>query len=142
MAQGGQGQVHGRGMHEQVRARTGNGPFQGLAEMLRGLAGGLLQAGEELPDGGVFFQHAGEGLGLVHEVAAQNAHGQFGMIRDQTAHDRREAVAPGTKHVSEIEEVHARSIRFWPGKERPVRARYGRGWRSGPPGFAETGKLF
>ena len=81
MAQGGQGQVHGRGMHEQVRARTGHGLFQGLAEMFRGLAGGLLQAGEEFPDGGVFFQHAGEGLGLVHKVAAQHAHGQFGMFR-------------------------------------------------------------
>ena len=142
MAQGGQGQVHGRGMHEQVRARTGHGLFQGLAEMFRGLAGGLLQAGEEFPDGGVFFQHAGEGLGLVHKVAAQHAHGQFGMFRRQTAHDRREAVAPGTKYVGEIEEVHGRSIRFWPGKERPGREPCGRGRRGGPLPWWGDGKTF
>ena len=108
-------------MHEQVRARPGRGLFQGQAELFRGLAGGLLQTDEELPDGGVFFQHAGEGLGLGHEVAAQHAHGQFGMFRGQAAHDRREAVAPGTKDIGEIEEVHGRSIRFWPGKGRPGR---------------------
>ena len=54
----------------------------------------------------MLFQHLGNALRAFHEIAAQNPDRQGWMVSAQTAHDGNESVAPGTKDVGNVQQMH------------------------------------